>query len=266
MTKNLNVKKQYLLQNQELFGQDIFLDLNQKSKKLFKKNSIKTSKAVIIDDSWYDALEHEFSKNYWKCLTSDIRDLYKKKTIYPHPKKIFNAFDSTPLNKVKVVIIGQDPYHGPGQAHGLCFSVEKETKIPPSLQNIYKELKSDLNITIPSSGNLQSWANQGVLLLNRVLTVEANKANSHKGLGWERFTESVIKVLSEDLENVVFMLWGNEAKSFSSILDKNIHCILSAAHPSPLSANNGFFGCKHFSKANDYLTKHGKAPINWDIS
>ena len=265
MTKNLNVKKQYLLQNQELFGPDIFLDLNQKSK-LFKKSSTKTSKTVIIDDTWHAALSDEFSKNYWKRLTSNIRDLYRTKTIYPHPKKIFNAFNSTPLNRVKVVIIGQDPYHGPGQAHGLCFSVEKETKIPPSLKNIYKELNSDLNIAIPNSGNLQSWANQGVLLLNRVLTVEANKANSHKSLGWETFTEAVIKVLSKDLENVVFMLWGNEAKSFSTILDKNVHCVLLAAHPSPLSANNGFFGCKHFSKANDYLIKHGKTSIDWNLS
>lgn len=264
MTKNLNVKKQYLLQNQELFGSDIFLDLNQKFPS--SKIQIKNSKTVIIDDTWYYALEDEFSKDYWKSLTTDIHHLYKKKKIYPHAKKIFNAFDSTPLDKVKVVIIGQDPYHGPGQAHGLCFSVEKDTKIPPSLKNIYKELSSDLNVAISDSGNLQSWANQGVLLLNRVLTVEANKANSHKGLGWEKFTEAVIKVLSNDLKNVVFMLWGNEAKSFSSILDKNVHCVLSASHPSPLSANNGFFGCKHFSKANDYLIKNGKTPINWDIS
>jgi len=264
LTKNLNVKKQYLLQNQELFGSDIFLDLKQKSTSF--KNPIKDSKTVIIDDTWYYALEDEFSKDYWKSLTNDIHDLYKKKTVYPHAGKIFNAFDSTPLNKVKVVIIGQDPYHGSGQAHGLCFSVEKDTKIPPSLQNIYKELNSDLNIAISNSGNLQSWADQGVLLLNRVLTVEANKANSHKGLGWETFTEAVIKVLSKDLENVVFMLWGNEAKSFSSILNENVHCVLSASHPSPLSANNGFFGCKHFSKANDYLAKCGKTPINWDLS
>jgi len=264
LTKNLNVKKQYLLQNQELFGSDIFLDLKQKSTSF--KNPIKDSKTVIIDDTWYYALEDEFSKGYWKSLTNDIHDLYKKKTVYPHAGKIFNAFDSTPLNKVKVVIIGQDPYHGSGQAHGLCFSVEKDTKIPPSLQNIYKELNSDLNIAISNSGNLQSWADQGVLLLNRVLTVEANKANSHKGLGWETFTEAVIKVLSKDLENVVFMLWGNEAKSFSSILDENVHCVLSASHPSPLSVNNGFFGCKHFSKANDYLAKCGKTPINWDLS
>ena len=264
MTKNLNVKKQYLLQNQELFGLDIFLDLNQKS--VSSENPVKAPKVVTIDDTWYYALEDEFSKDYWKSLISDIRYLYKEKTIYPHPKKIFNAFDSTPLNKVKAVIIGQDPYHGSGQAHGLSFSVEKDTKIPPSLQNIYKELNSDLNIAIPKIGNLQSWANQGVLLLNRVLTVEANKANSHKGLGWEKFTEAVIKVLSKDLENIVFILWGNEAKYFSSILDKNVHCVLSASHPSPLSASNGFFGCKHFSKANDYLIKHGKTPIDWDIS
>ena len=222
-------------------------------------------KSVNIDDTWYHALENEFSKDYWKSLTDTVRSAYKSKTIYPHPKKIFNAFDSTPLDKVKVVIIGQDPYHGPGQAHGLCFSVEKDTKIPPSLRNIYKELNSDLNVPVPSTGNLQSWADQGVLLLNTVLTVEATQANSHKGLGWETFTEAAIKAVSKELNNVVFILWGRQAQLLSSILDDTKHLILSSAHPSPLSAHNGFFGCKHFSKANEYLEKHGKEPIDWRI-
>ena len=222
-------------------------------------------KSVTIDDTWYHALENEFSKDYWKSLTDTVRSYYKTKTIYPHPKKIFNAFDSTPLDKVKVVIIGQDPYHGSGQAHGLCFSVEKDTKIPPSLRNIYKELNSDLNVPVPSTGNLQSWADQGVLLLNTVLTVEATQANSHKGLGWETFTEAAIKAVVKESKNVVFILWGRQAQAFSSYVAKHDHCILSASHPSPLSAHNGFFGCKHFSKANEYLKLHNKEPINWEI-
>ena len=256
LTNNLSLKKQYLSQNKELFGEEIFLKLDKKSK---------LSKTVIIDDTWYHALQNEFSKDYWKFLTDTVRKLYKTKVVYPDPKKVFNAFDSTPFNKVKVVIIGQDPYHGAGQAHGLCFSVEKDTKIPPTLRNIYKELNSDLNISIPTTGNLQSWADQGVLMLNTVLTVEANQANSHKELGWEKFTKAAIKVVSKELENVVFILWGKQAQSFSTILNENAHYILSSVHPSPLSAHNGFFGCKHFSKANDYLIKQDKTPIDWSI-
>ena len=256
MKSNLSVKKQYLSQNKELFGKEIFLELEKKSKSL---------KSVAIDDTWYHALQSEFSKDYWKSLTDTIRGLYKKKTIYPNPKKVLNAFDSTPFDKVKVVIIGQDPYHGPGQAHGLSFSVKSNTKIPPSLMNIYKELNSDLDIAIPSTGNLQSWADEGVLLLNTILTVEANQANSHKGLGWEKFTKATIRVVDQELKNIVFMLWGKQAQSFSSMIDENRHHILSAPHPSPLSAHNGFVGCKHFSKANEYLKKSSKAPINWTI-
>jgi len=184
LTDNLSLKKQYLSQNKELFGKEIFLKLDKKSK---------LSKTVVIDDTWYHALQNEFSKDYWKSLTDTVRKLYKTKVVYPDPRKVFNAFDSTPFNKVKVVIIGQDPYHGAGQAHGLCFSVEKDTKIPPTLRNIYKELNSDVDISIPTTGNLQSWADQGVLMLNTVLTVEANQANSHKGLGWEKFTKAIIK-------------------------------------------------------------------------
>ena len=256
MKSNLSVKKQYLSQNKELFGKEIFLELENTSKPL---------KSVAIDDTWYHALQSEFSKDYWKSLTNTIRGLYKEKTVYPNPKKVFNAFDSTPLDKVKVVIIGQDPYHGPGQAHGLSFSVESDTKIPPSLMNIYKELNLDLNISIPRTGNLQPWADEGVLLLNTILTVEANQANSHKGLGWEKFTKAIIKVVDQELKNVVFMLWGKQAQSFLSMIDERKHHILSAPHPSPLSAHNGFIGCKHFSKANEYLKNSGKAPINWTI-
>ena len=256
MKSNLIVKKQYLYQNKELFGKEIFLELENTSKPL---------KSVAIHDTWYHALQSEFSKDYWKSLTNTIRALYKEKTVYPKPKKVFNAFDSTPLDKVKVVIIGQDPYHGPGQAHGLSFSVESDTKIPPSLMNIYKELNLDLNISIPRTGNLQPWADEGVLLLNTILTVEANQANSHKGLGWEKFTKAIIKVIDEELKNVVFMLWGKQAQSFLSMIDERKHHILSAPHPSPLSAHNGFIGCKHFSKANEYLKNSGKAPINWTI-
>ena len=222
LTNNLSLKKQYLSQNKELFGEEIFLKLDKKSK---------LSKTVVIDDTWYHALQNEFSKDYWKSLTDTIRKLYKTKVVYPDPKKVFNAFDSTPFNKVKVVIIGQDPYHGAGQAHGLCFSVEKDTKIPPTLRNIYKELNSDVDISIPTTGNLQSWADQGVLMLNTVLTVEANQANSHKELGWEKFTKAAIKVVSKELENVVFILWGKQAQSFSTILNEDIHYILSSVHP-----------------------------------
>jgi uracil-DNA glycosylase len=256
LTNNLSLKKQYLSQNKDLFGEEIFLELPRKSK---------LSKTVTIDDTWYYALQNEFKKDYWHSLTEVVRKLYKTKTVYPEPKNMFNAFDSTPFDRVKVVIIGQDPYHGDGQAHGLSFSVQENTKIPPSLRNIYKELHSDLDLPIPDTGNLQSWADQGVLMLNTVLTVEANNANSHKDLGWEIFTKAAIEAISRELKNVVFILWGKQAQSLSSILNDKNHYILSSAHPSPLSAHNGFFGCKHFSKANDYLSKQGKDPINWSI-
>lgn len=256
LTNNLSVKKQYLSQNKELFGEEIFLELSQKSK---------LPKTVIIDDTWYDALKNEFQKDYWQSLTETVRKLYKTKTVYPEPKHMFNAFDSTPFDKVKVVIIGQDPYHGKGQAHGLSFSVMEDTKIPPSLRNIYKELESDLDLPISDNGNLQSWADQGVLMLNTVLTVEANQANSHKDLGWEIFTKAAIGAISKELKSVVFILWGKQAQSLSSIINDETHYILSSVHPSPLSAHNGFFGCKHFSKTNEYLIKQGKSPINWSI-
>tara|TARA_Y100000389_G_scaffold45645_4_gene40490 strand:- start:9823 stop:10629 length:807 start_codon:yes stop_codon:yes gene_type:complete len=256
LTDNSILKKQYLSQNKELFGSEIFLDLISKSNK---------QKTVKIHDSWYNELEHEFYKPYWVSLTKKVRNLYKLNTVYPEPKKMFNAFDSTPFNNVKVVIVGQDPYHGEGQAHGLSFSVKNDTKIPPSLNNIFKELKEDLGISIPKNGNLQSWADQGVLLLNAVLTVEANQANSHKDIGWEIFTKKVIEVISQKLENVVFLLWGKQAQSFTSIIDEKKHHILKSVHPSPLSAYNGFFGCKHFSQTNTYLESKQRNPINWSL-
>ena len=221
--------------------------------------------SIKIDESWGKLLTKEFDSEYFKNLISFVKEDYSKTTCYPKGSQIFNAFDSCPVNNLKVVIIGQDPYHGPGQAHGLSFSVESDTKIPPSLMNIYKELNLDLNISIPRTGNLQPWADEGVLLLNTILTVEANQANSHKGLGWEKFTKAVIKAVDKELESVVFMLWGRQAQSFLSMIDENKHYILCAPHPSPLSVHNGFFGCKHFSKANEYLKKNSKIPINWTI-
>ena len=182
------------------------------------------------------------------------------------PSNIFNAFNMTPFNKIKVVIIGQDPYHGPNQAHGLCFSVNKTIKIPPSLQNIFKELKNDLDIDIPISGNLTKWTGQGILLLNNVLTVERGLANSHKNIGWEEFTKSTISLISDHLSNIVFILWGMQAQEKESLIDKSKHLILKAAHPSPLSAYNGFYGCNHFSKTNRYLKEKLKDEINWNLT
>ena len=222
-------------------------------------------KKVEIEESWYKMLESEFEKPYFKSLRLKLRELYKTKEIYPHPSNIFNAFNMTPFNKVKVVIIGQDPYHGPNQAHGLCFSVNETIKIPPSLQNIFKELKNDLDIDISSSGNLTKWTGQGILLLNNVLTVERGLANSHKNIGWEEFTKSTISLISDHLLNIVFILWGMQAQEKESLIDKSKHLILKAAHPSPLSAYNGFYGCNHFSKTNRYLKEKLKAEINWNL-
>ena len=222
-------------------------------------------KKVEIEESWYKILENEFEKPYFKSLRLKLRELYKTKEIYPHPSNIFNAFNMTPFNKVNVVIIGQDPYHGPNQAHGLCFSVNETIKIPPSLQNIFKELKNDLNINIPISGNLTKWTGQGILLLNNVLTVERGLANSHKNIGWEEFTKSTISLISDHLSNIVFILWGMQAQEKESLIDKSKHLILKAAHPSPLSAYNGFYGCNHFSKTNRYLKEKLKDEINWNL-
>ena len=220
-------------------------------------------KKVDIEPSWYSLLENEFEKKYFTNLRSFIKNEYSTKVIFPPPKLIFNAFNLTPANKVKVIIIGQDPYHGEGQAHGLSFSVPTGIKIPPSLMNIYKELNTDVNKDIPSHGLLEDWARQGVLLLNSVLTVESGKANSHKNIGWEKFTESVISLISKKKESLVFLLWGNYAHKKEDFIESNNHLILKSVHPSPLSAYNGFFGSKHFSKANNFLKKNNIKEIVW---
>ena len=219
---------------------------------------------VKIEKSWQKILQAYFETDEFKRLAAFTRNEYIKKTVYPAPANVFNAFNSTPFDKVNVVIIGQDPYHNPGQAHGLCFSVQSGVTPPPSLKNIYKELNTDLNIKKDfTNGDLTSWADQGVLLLNSVLTVCKNDAGSHAKKGWEEFTTEVIKQLSEKKENLVFLLWGNYAKQKGAIIDRTKHLVLEAAHPSPFSAYNGFFGCKHFSQTNDYLSKHDKPEINW---
>lgn len=218
---------------------------------------------VKIEESWKVILKDEFEKTYFKILTDFVRKEYQTQTVYPPAKLIFNAFDLCPFDKVKVVIIGQDPYHGPGQAHGLCFSVNDGIDVPPSLVNIYKEIKEDLGIEPPASGNLERWAKQGVLLLNATLTVRARTAGSHQNKGWEEFTDRVIKELSEKRKDVVFMLWGSYAQKKGAIIDTKKHCVLTSVHPSPLSAYRGFLGCKHFSKANEYLKSKGLAEICW---
>lgn len=218
---------------------------------------------VKIEESWEKVLQPDFDKPYFKELTDFVRSEYASTTIYPPASLIFNAFNLCPFSKVKVVIIGQDPYHGPGQAHGLCFSVNDGVQFPPSLQNIFKEIKSDLDIPIPTSGNLTRWAEQGVLLLNATLTVRAHSAGSHQKKGWETFTDSVIRILAEQKENLVFILWGAYAQKKGAFIDNNRHLILSSAHPSPLSAYNGFFGNHHFSLTNEWLQKHGIDTINW---
>ena len=218
---------------------------------------------VRIEESWRRVLQPEFDKPYFELLTSFVRQAYKEKQCFPPAKLIFNAFDSCPFDKVSVVIIGQDPYHDVGQAQGLCFSVPDGIAVPPSLQNIYKELQSDLGITPPMSGNLQRWAEQGVLLLNATLTVEAHRPGSHQNKGWEELTDAAIAALNSQREHLVFMLWGAYAKRKGQVIDTRKHLVLTAPHPSPLSAYQGFFGCKHFSKANDYLVRNGLPPINW---
>ena len=218
---------------------------------------------VQIEESWKKRLMHEFEKDYFIRLSDFVRAEYSSTTIYPPGKLIFNAFNLCPFNQTKVVIIGQDPYHGPGQAHGLCFSVNDGIAFPPSLQNIFKELQSDLGIAIPSSGNLTRWANQGVLLLNATLTVRAHQAGSHQRKGWEDFTDAAIRTLAEQKEHLVFILWGAYAQKKGAFINRDKHLVLTSAHPSPLSAYNGFFGNKHFSRANEYLRAHGETPIEW---
>ena len=218
---------------------------------------------VQIEESWKEALMPEFSKDYFIRLTDFVRKEYHETTVYPPGKLIFNAFNLCPFDKVKVVIIGQDPYHGPGQAHGLCFSVNDGIQSPPSLVNIFKEINSDLGKPIPQSGNLTRWAEQGVLLLNATLTVRAHQAGSHQKRGWEEFTDAVIRILAEEKSNLVFILWGSYAQKKGAFIDRNKHLVLTSVHPSPLSAYNGFFGNHHFSLANDYLVKNGKTAIDW---
>lgn len=218
---------------------------------------------VRIEESWRSHLQGEFDKPYFATLTQFVRSEYATRQIFPPGRQIFNAFDLCPFDRVKVVIIGQDPYHDDGQANGLCFSVNPGTPFPPSLQNIFKEISDDLGRPMPTSGDLSRWARQGVLLLNATLTVRAHQAGSHQGKGWEQFTDAVIHELSAHRDHLVFMLWGSYAKAKGAQIDTSRHCILTAAHPSPLSAYRGFFGCHHFSLANAYLTSHGLTPIDW---
>ncbi|MCT4642142.1 MAG: uracil-DNA glycosylase [Bacteriovoracaceae bacterium] len=221
---------------------------------------------VKLEKSWLDKLKDEFEKQYMKDIKAFLtKEIKEKKIIYPHGKDIFEAFNQTGFDDVKVVILGQDPYHGEGQAHGLSFSVKKGIKTPPSLVNIYKELKSDLGIEPASHGCLESWAKQGVLLLNSVLTVEHSKAGSHRKKGWEQFTDKVIEVLNNEKENLVFILWGAPAQKKAAKVDENKHLVLKAPHPSPLSSYRGFFGCKHFSKTNEYLKENGFDQIHWQV-
>lgn len=218
---------------------------------------------VKIDESWKVLLKDEFEKDYFIQLTQFVRNEYKSQRIYPPGKLIFNAFDQCPLNNLKVVILGQDPYHGPGQAHGLCFSVNDGISFPPSLKNIFTELNTDVGKTIPESGNLVEWSKQGVLLLNATLTVRARQAGSHQKKGWEQFTDAVIQKVSEQKDNIVFLLWGNYAISKKQFISSNKHLILTSPHPSPFSADRGFFGNRHFSKTNSFLISKGISPIRW---
>ncbi len=223
----------------------------------------KTNMNVDIETSWKEKLETEFDKSYFKELVAFVKSEYQTTQVYPPGKLIFNAFNLCPFNQVKVVIIGQDPYHGPGQAHGLCFSVQDGVAFPPSLRNIFKEIENDLGISIPKSGNLTRWAQQGVFLLNATLTVQANQAGSHQKKGWEIFTDSVIKLIADEKDHVVFILWGAYAQKKAEMIDKNKHFVLESVHPSPLSASRGFFGNHQFSKTNEFLKIHGIDPINW---
>jgi len=217
-----------------------------------------------LSASWQDQVGDQFDQPYMRSLQAFLsEEKVAEKVIYPPSEQVFAAFNQTPFDKVKVVILGQDPYHGPSQAHGLCFSVAQGVKTPPSLVNIYKELVSDVAIQMPDHGQLSSWAKQGVLLLNSVLTVEQAQANAHQGKGWEEFTDRVIAVINAQREHIVFMLWGSYAQKKGAMIDRSRHCVLSAPHPSPLSAYRGFFGCKHFSQANAYLESNGLMPINW---
>ncbi len=218
---------------------------------------------VRIEDSWRRELAEEFEKPYFRTLTAKVRQAYMSGEAYPAARNIFAAFDTTPFDDVKVVIIGQDPYHGPGQANGLCFSVEKGIPLPPSLVNIFKEISAETGAPMPQDGDLSRWARQGVLLLNSTLTVAPHRPRSHHGLGWEEFTDRVVDILSERGENLVFLLWGADAARKGARIDRNRHLVLTSPHPSPLSAHRGFFGNGHFTAANQYLVSHGREPVEW---
>ena len=218
---------------------------------------------VRIDESWKKRLQSEFEAPYFKELTDFVRQEYATTRVYPPGSQMFAAFDACPFEQVKVVILGQDPYHEPGQAHGLCFSVNDGVPFPPSLQNIFKEIHDDLGTPIPTSGNLTRWAQQGVLLLNATLTVRAHQAGSHQNKGWEQFTDAVIHALAQERDHLVFILWGSYAQRKGDFIDRNRHLVLQSPHPSPLSAHRGFFGNRHFSRANEYLQAHGITPIQW---
>jgi uracil-DNA glycosylase len=218
---------------------------------------------VKIEESWKAKLSDEFDKEYFVKLTEFIREEYKSTTVYPPASLIFNAFNLCPFERIKAVIIGQDPYHGPGQAHGLCFSVREGVEFPPSLINIFKEIQLDLGLNRPNSGNLERWARQGVLLLNATLTVRAHMAGSHQRKGWEEFTDAVIRCINRDKQNMVFFLWGAYAQKKGETIDRQRHLVLESVHPSPLSATRGFFGNKHFSRCNEFLKSHGTDPIDW---
>ena len=219
---------------------------------------------VKIEESWREVLQPQFDSVYFEMLTTFVRKAYQASTVYPPGSKIFEAFNRTPFDKVKVVILGQDPYHGPNQAHGLCFSVQDGIQPPPSLINIYKELQKEYGVAVNmTNGNLTRWADQGVLLLNATLTVEAGKAGSHQGKGWETFTDAAIKALSDRREGLVFMLWGSYAQQKGRVIDRSKHLVLESSHPSPLSVYRGFDGCGHFKKANQYLQSRGQEPIDW---
>ncbi len=218
-----------------------------------------------ITNDWAEPLSEEFKKPYYSALYQKVKEEYNTQQIFPAAEDVFNAFHLTPLHDVKVVILGQDPYHNVGQAHGLCFSVKPDVDVPPSLVNIYKELHDDLGCAIPNHGYLEKWAKEGVMLLNTVLTVRAHQPNSHQGIGWEEFTNAAIRVLNEQDRPIVYMLWGKPAQSKTKMLNNPKHLILKAPHPSPLSAHRGFFGCKHFSQANEFLEKNGLEPIDWQI-
>lgn len=218
---------------------------------------------IKIEPSWKEVLKDEFGKEYFKKLRGFVKSEYSHAIVYPPPKNIFRAFELCPFDNVEVVILGQDPYHGPGQANGLCFAVSEGVPLPPSLQNIFKEIESDVGPLKNRTGDLERWAKQGVLLLNATLTVQARTAGSHQGKGWEEFTDAVIRKLSDERQTIVFILWGNYAKAKGAHIDRTKHLIIESAHPSPFSAYNGFFGSKPFSKANAYLASHNKTPINW---